>query len=128
MKAVVAAFNQEKALVGAFSVIVQPVVEPMEHYTALLHTLSSTCVQSEREQYQQQVSGARSKEKLRTSAESQVGVLYCIVLYFTILCTVYSVCSGHVQRGHQEGHRGEGQEDRHAGEQPQVKVVSPSPL
>ena len=36
MKAVVAAFNQEKALVGAFSVIVQPVVEPMEHYTALV--------------------------------------------------------------------------------------------
>ena len=35
MKAVVAAFNQEKALVGAFSVIVQPVVDPMEHYTAL---------------------------------------------------------------------------------------------
>ena len=35
VKAVVAAFNQEKALVGAFSVIVQPVVEPMEHYTAL---------------------------------------------------------------------------------------------
>ena len=33
MKAVVAAFNQEKPLVGAFSVIVQPVVEPMEHYT-----------------------------------------------------------------------------------------------
>ena len=31
----VAAFNQEKALVGAFSVIVQPVVKPMEHYTAL---------------------------------------------------------------------------------------------
>ena len=36
MKAVVAAFNQEKALVGAFSVNVQPVVEPMEHYTALI--------------------------------------------------------------------------------------------
>ena len=36
MKAVVAAFNQEKALVGAFSVIVQPVAEPMEHYTALI--------------------------------------------------------------------------------------------
>ena len=36
MKTVVAAFNQEKALVGAFSVIVQLVVEPMEHYTALL--------------------------------------------------------------------------------------------
>ena len=36
MKALVGAFNQEKALVGAFSVIVQPVVEPMEHYTELL--------------------------------------------------------------------------------------------
>ena len=35
MKALVGAFKQEKALVGAFSVIVQPVVEPMEHYTAL---------------------------------------------------------------------------------------------
>ena len=35
MNALVGAFNQEKALVGAFSVIVQPVVEPMEHYTAL---------------------------------------------------------------------------------------------
>ena len=35
MKALVGALNQEKALVGAFSVIVQPVVEPMEHYTAL---------------------------------------------------------------------------------------------
>ena len=35
MKALVGAFNQEKALVGAFSVIVQPVVEPMEHCTAL---------------------------------------------------------------------------------------------
>ena len=31
---VVAAFNQEKALVGAFSVIVQSVVEPVEHCTA----------------------------------------------------------------------------------------------
>ena len=36
MKALVGAFNQEKALVGAFSMIVQPVVEPMQHYTALL--------------------------------------------------------------------------------------------
>ena len=36
MKALVGAFNQEKALVGAFSVIVQPVVEPMKHYTALI--------------------------------------------------------------------------------------------
>ena len=32
----VGAFNQEKALVGAFSVIVQLVMEPMEHYTALV--------------------------------------------------------------------------------------------
>ena len=39
MKALVGAFNQEKALVGAFSVIVQPVVEPMEHYTALVQCL-----------------------------------------------------------------------------------------
>ena len=38
MKALVGAFNQEKALVGAFSVIVQPVVEPMEQHTALAET------------------------------------------------------------------------------------------
>ena len=36
---VVGAFNQEKALVGAFSVIVQPVVEPMDRFTALLSIL-----------------------------------------------------------------------------------------
>ena len=41
MKALVGAFNKEKALVGAFSVIVQPVVEPMEHYTALICNMSS---------------------------------------------------------------------------------------
>ena len=35
MKALVGAFNQEKALVGAFSVIVQPVVEPTDRFTAL---------------------------------------------------------------------------------------------
>ena len=35
MNALVGTFNQEKALVGAFSVIIQPVVEPMEHCTAL---------------------------------------------------------------------------------------------
>ena len=40
MKAVVAAFNQEKALVGAFSVIVQPFVEPMDRFTALVNTRS----------------------------------------------------------------------------------------
>ena len=36
MKALVGAFNQEKALVGAFSVIVQSVVEPMDRFAALL--------------------------------------------------------------------------------------------
>ena len=36
MKALVGAFNQEKALVGAFSVIVQLVVEPMDSFTALV--------------------------------------------------------------------------------------------
>ena len=38
VKAVVAAFSQEKALVGAFSVIVQPVVEPMDRFAALITT------------------------------------------------------------------------------------------
>ena len=38
MKALVGAFNQEKALVEAFSVIVQPVVEPMDRFTALVKT------------------------------------------------------------------------------------------
>ena len=41
MKAVVAAFNQEKALVGAFSVIAQPVVEPMDRFTALFRKFIS---------------------------------------------------------------------------------------
>ena len=36
MKALVGAFNQEKALVGAFSVIVQPVVELMDRFAALV--------------------------------------------------------------------------------------------
>ena len=39
MKALVGTFNQEKALVGAFSVIVQPVVEPMDRFAALHWTL-----------------------------------------------------------------------------------------
>ena len=42
MTALVGAFSQEKALIGAFSVIVQPVVEPMEHYTALVITRTIT--------------------------------------------------------------------------------------
>ena len=41
MKALVGAFNQEKALVGAFSVIVQLVVEPMDRFTALMRM--ATC-------------------------------------------------------------------------------------
>ena len=41
MKAVVAAFNQEKALEGAFSVIIQPVLEPMDRFTALIRTGSN---------------------------------------------------------------------------------------
>ena len=41
MNALVGAFNQEKALVGAFSVIVQPVVEPMDRFAALINTFSS---------------------------------------------------------------------------------------
>ena len=40
MKALVSAFNQEKALVGAFFVIVQPVVEPMDRFTALILILT----------------------------------------------------------------------------------------
>ena len=39
MKLLVGTFNQEKALVGAFSVIVQPVVEPMDRFTALTRSL-----------------------------------------------------------------------------------------
>ena len=39
MKALVGAFNQEKALVGAFSVIVQLGVEPMDRFTALVRLL-----------------------------------------------------------------------------------------
>ena len=42
MKALVGAFNQEKALVGAFSVIVQPVVEPMDRFAALYKMLCSS--------------------------------------------------------------------------------------
>ena len=35
VKALLGAFNQEKAIAGAFSVIVQPVVEPLDSFTAL---------------------------------------------------------------------------------------------
>ena len=43
VKALVGAFNQEKALVGAFSVIVQLVVEPMDSFTALVPTVCIYC-------------------------------------------------------------------------------------
>ena len=46
MKALVGAFNQEKALVGAFSVIVQPVVEPMDSFTALAACVCSVLVRT----------------------------------------------------------------------------------
>ena len=46
MIALVGAFNQEKALVGAFSVIVQPVVEPMDRFTALIRSCFLTSVTS----------------------------------------------------------------------------------
>ena len=39
MKVLVGAFNQEKALEGAFSVITQSVVEPMDRFTALALTV-----------------------------------------------------------------------------------------
>ena len=44
MKALVGASNQEKALVGAFSVIVHSVVEPMDRFTALVSVLPSVVV------------------------------------------------------------------------------------
>ena len=59
MKAVVAAFNQEKALVGAFSVIVQPVMEPMDRFAALVLTLD--CGQLRVLLVSSGLSGARGK-------------------------------------------------------------------
>ena len=48
MKALVGAFNQEKALVGAFSVIVQPVVEPTDRFAALVKSINKDwCSNSE---------------------------------------------------------------------------------
>ena len=50
MKALVGAFNQEKALVGAFSVIVQPVVEPMDRFAALVMCYPLATIQVRREE------------------------------------------------------------------------------
>ena len=46
VKALVGAFNQEKALAGAFSVIVQPVLEPMDRFAALDVTVTITLLPS----------------------------------------------------------------------------------
>ena len=43
VKALAGAFNQKKALVGAFSVIVQQVVEPMDRFAALVRMLCVMC-------------------------------------------------------------------------------------
>ena len=66
MKAVVAAFNQEKALVGAFSVIVQPVVEPMELYTALFRDVENILVEEE------DVGGKKSLRKALVATEQHI--------------------------------------------------------
>ena len=71
----VGAFNQEKALVGAFSVIVQPVVEPMEHYTALTQEDSSFKRKlSKREK--KELKKAEKKEKAGKGDESMADKLY----------------------------------------------------
>ena len=66
MKALVGAFNQEKALVGAFSVIVQPVVEPMEHYTALVWSLHHMSILDRDQQILSQPASALSPAKPST--------------------------------------------------------------
>ena len=81
MKALVGAFNQEKALVGAFSVIVQPVVEPMEHYTALTlssflcsWSASSSDITSARE------TGAATNQETVLVSQWPIGGQYCATL------------------------------------------------
>ena len=64
MKALVGAFNQEKALVGAFSVIVQPVVEPMDRFAALVVTMVIMCCWS----------GGRLQERQDRGADGHAGV------------------------------------------------------
>ena len=77
MKALVGAFNQEKALVGAFSVIVQPVVEPMEHYTALTQEDSSFKRKlSKREKKELKKQEKKEKVKDGKADESMADKLY----------------------------------------------------
>ena len=65
MNALEGAFNQEKALVGAFSVIVQPVVEPMEHCTALSRSVSPAPAPAVSRPRKRQRSEDRSPSSLR---------------------------------------------------------------
>ena len=67
MKALVGAFNQEKALVGAFSVIVQPVVEPMDQFTALISSIVTPSHPREREQAHNKAAGAGGGAGCRVS-------------------------------------------------------------
>ena len=77
MKALVGAFNQEKALVGAFSVIVQPVVESMENYTALTQEDSSFKRKlSKREKKELKKQEKKEKVKDGKADESMADKLY----------------------------------------------------
>ena len=69
---VVAAFNQEKALVGAFSVIVQPVVEPMDRFAALP---SSLCF------------GNISSQQLYPEKDQIRGAPFYLIIVLTLLTT-----------------------------------------
>ena len=64
MKALLGAFNQEKALVGAFSVIVQPVVEPMDCFTALQAScgLAAAQIKSTSSKHKSKVSDAKQDQ------------------------------------------------------------------
>ena len=69
MKALVGAFNQEEALVGAFSVIVQPFVEPMEHYTALIIINIITAIRNNSRHVCKVVCAARVRSLVMDSEE-----------------------------------------------------------
>ena len=66
MKALVGAFNQEKALVGAFSVIVQLVVELMDRFTALFRDVENILVEEE------DVGGKKSLRKALVATEQHI--------------------------------------------------------
>ena len=65
MKALVGAFNQEKALVGAFSVIVQPVVKPMDRFTALFKKQIEFWVDLYVEHTEPRIAAAGARIKIR---------------------------------------------------------------